>query len=68
MPLQFLLTAEAVARIHRHAEKTGNDDLLTSPIGQIVGRMNRVRPAREVVAEIKAELLEAQRKLAALSF
>ena len=68
MPLQFLLTAEAVARIHRHAENTGRDDLLTSPIGQIVGRMNSVRPAREVVAEIKAQLLETQQKLAALSF
>ena len=68
MPLQYLLTAEAVARIHRHAEQTGNDELLTSPIGQIVGRMNRVRPAREVVAEIKAQLLEAQRLIAGLSF
>jgi NAD(P)H-dependent flavin oxidoreductase YrpB (nitropropane dioxygenase family) len=68
MPLQFLLTAEAVARVHRHAEETGSDELLTSPIGQIVGRMNRVRPAREVVEEIKTELVATQKRLAALTF
>ena len=31
MPLQFLLTAEAVARVHRHARETGHDELVTSP-------------------------------------
>lgn len=52
MPLQFMLTAEAVARLHHHAEAGHDSPLLTSPVGQIVGRMNAVRPAREVIDEL----------------
>lgn len=55
MPLQFLLTAEAIARIHRHAAASGDGTLMPSAVGQIVGRMNSIRPVREVVAEMKAE-------------
>jgi NAD(P)H-dependent flavin oxidoreductase YrpB (nitropropane dioxygenase family) len=55
MPMQFLLTAEAVERIHRHAKETGNVDLVAAPIGQIVGRLNELRPAAEVIAEMKRE-------------
>ena len=66
MPLQFLLTAEAVARIHRFAKETGRDDLVTSPVGQIVGSMNALRPVAEVVAGIQRELDETRRYLAGL--
>jgi len=66
MPLQFLLTAEAVARIHRFARETGRDDLVTSPVGQIVGSMNALRPVGEVVAQIQRELDETRRYLAGL--
>jgi NAD(P)H-dependent flavin oxidoreductase YrpB (nitropropane dioxygenase family) len=55
MPMQFLLSAEAVERIHRHAKETGNVDLVAAPIGQIVGRLNELRPAAEVIAEMKRE-------------
>jgi NAD(P)H-dependent flavin oxidoreductase YrpB (nitropropane dioxygenase family) len=55
MPLQFLLTAEATARIHRHARATGHDELVTSPVGQIVGRMNQLRPVATVLDELRAE-------------
>ncbi len=66
MPLQFLLTAEAVARIHRFARETGRDDLVTSPVGQIVGSMNALRPVGDVVAQIQRELDETRRYLAGL--
>jgi NAD(P)H-dependent flavin oxidoreductase YrpB (nitropropane dioxygenase family) len=65
MPLQFLLTAEAVARIHRTARDGGGDDLVTSPVGQIVGAMNALRPVGEVLAEIQAELGATLRRMAA---
>src|SRR5439155_310455 len=41
MPLQFMLTVEAVSRIHRyaHVESSGAKELWGTPIGQIVGRM-----------------------------
>lgn len=48
MPLQFMLTAEAQTRIGR----SGNPALAGSPVGQIVGRMNTVRPVRDVVFEL----------------
>jgi NAD(P)H-dependent flavin oxidoreductase YrpB (nitropropane dioxygenase family) len=48
MPLQFMLTAEAQSRIGR----SGNPALAGSPVGQIVGRMNTVRPVRDVVFEL----------------
>jgi NAD(P)H-dependent flavin oxidoreductase YrpB (nitropropane dioxygenase family) len=66
MPLQFLLTAEAVARIHHTARGGGNTDLITSPVGQIVGAMNALRPVREVLDEIQAELVATQRAVASL--
>jgi NAD(P)H-dependent flavin oxidoreductase YrpB (nitropropane dioxygenase family) len=66
MPLQFLLTAEAVARVHRHAKETGKDDLVTSPVGQIVGSMNELKPVSRLLEEIQAELSATQRLLASL--
>ena len=51
MPLQGVLVAEAEARIRSHQVAP----LLGSPVGQIVGRMNAVRPVAEVMAEMEAE-------------
>jgi NAD(P)H-dependent flavin oxidoreductase YrpB (nitropropane dioxygenase family) len=66
MPLHFLLIAEAQARVHRYARETGKDDLITSPVGQIVGTMNAVRPAAEVVQQLSDELAQAHAALAGL--
>jgi NAD(P)H-dependent flavin oxidoreductase YrpB (nitropropane dioxygenase family) len=65
MPLQFLLTAEAVARIHRTAKETGKADLLTSPVGQIVGSMNELKPVKKLLDEIQAEYSATIRSLTA---
>lgn len=48
MPLQFMVTAEALQRIGR----SGNDELAGTPVGQIVGRMNSVRATRDVVFDL----------------
>ena len=48
MPLQFMVTGDAVARGHRYADKA--KAVMFNPVGQIVGRMNEVRPVREVDA------------------
>src|SRR5688572_16656527 len=58
LPLQFMATADAVTRIHRHAERgvPGAQALLGTPVGQIVGRMSSVRPVAEIIQEIGAEL------------
>jgi len=48
MPLQFMVTAEALQRIGR----SGNEALAGTPVGQIVGRMNSVRATRDVVFDL----------------
>jgi NAD(P)H-dependent flavin oxidoreductase YrpB (nitropropane dioxygenase family) len=48
MPLQFMLTAEAQTRIGL----SGNEALAGSPVGQIVSRMDRVRPVSDVVHDL----------------
>jgi NAD(P)H-dependent flavin oxidoreductase YrpB (nitropropane dioxygenase family) len=60
MPLQFMLTAEAMSRMNRfaHVEGSGARDLVGMPVGQIVGTMNAVRSARDVIYDIVSEYVE----------
>ncbi|MEU1117356.1 MULTISPECIES: nitronate monooxygenase family protein [unclassified Streptomyces] len=48
MPLQGLLVAEAVSRIQKHEVR----ELLGTPVGQIVGRMNSERSVQAVFDEL----------------
>jgi NAD(P)H-dependent flavin oxidoreductase YrpB (nitropropane dioxygenase family) len=51
MPLQNILVSEA----HQRLMRSGDPDLVPMPVGQIVGRMNEVRPVAEVMASLLAE-------------
>jgi hypothetical protein len=66
MPLQFMVTSDAVARGHRYADKAAKD-VGFNPVGQIVGRMNEVRPVREVIYQMVEEYLEAVERLQQLT-
>ncbi len=55
MPLQNLLVADA----HNRISASGDPDVISMPIGQIVGRMNDVRPVADVVADLVSEFEEA---------
>jgi NAD(P)H-dependent flavin oxidoreductase YrpB (nitropropane dioxygenase family) len=59
MPLQNLLVAEA----HNRIVAANDPDVISMPIGQIVGRMNEVRPVAEVIASLVAEFEEAVARL-----
>ena len=59
MPLQNILTAEANARIAR----SGRKELAFAPVGQIVGRMNQVRPVRDVIYQLVEEYIETVERL-----
>jgi NAD(P)H-dependent flavin oxidoreductase YrpB (nitropropane dioxygenase family) len=48
MPLQNLLVADA----HQRLMQSGRPDVIPMPVGQIVGRMNEVRPVADVMAEL----------------
>ncbi len=65
MPLQFMVTADAVQRGHRYADKA--KDVNFNPVGQIVGRMNEVRPARDVIYSLVEEYLDAVERLQRLT-
>ena len=69
LPLQWMSTAEATSRIHRHAadHPEGDHPLMMSPVGQIVGRMNAVRPVAEVMDSLERECKEALARLNASS-
>ena len=59
MPLQNLLVADA----HQRLMRSGNPDVVPMPVGQIVGRMNEVRPVADVIAALVAELDETMARL-----
>lgn len=59
MPLQNILVGEA----HQRMMHGGNPDVVAMPVGQIVGRMNEIRPVAEVMASLLAEIEEARAKL-----
>jgi len=65
MPLQTILTADARARIQRSANKpdSGAGALITYFVGQVVGSLRTVRPARQVVLNMVEEYLEAVERL-----
>ena len=60
MPLQFMLTADAQSRMGRYADDpaTGARELVGMPVGQIVGTMSSVRPARQVIYSMVEEYIE----------
>jgi len=66
MPLQSALVAEAQSRIARAAtrEGSGAQQLANYFVGQVVGRMNRVTPARQVVLDMVTEYADVVQRFA----
>ena len=64
MPLQFMVTADAVSRVHRYADKA--QSVAFNPVGQIVGAMNEVRPTRRVIEQMVNEYIDAYERLQSL--
>jgi hypothetical protein len=62
MPLQNLLVGAAHERISR----SGDPDVVAMPVGQIVGRMNVVRPVADVMADLLRELDDTLDRLGGL--
>ncbi|TAM80772.1 MAG: nitronate monooxygenase [Jatrophihabitans sp.] len=62
MPLQNLLVSEA----HERIMAAGDPTVVSMPVGQIVGRMNSVRPVAELMAELVAECDETIVRLGTL--
>jgi NAD(P)H-dependent flavin oxidoreductase YrpB (nitropropane dioxygenase family) len=65
MPLQYMVSGDAVSRAHRYPEKAG--DVMFNPVGQVVGQMTSVHKARDVVQRLVEEYIEAVERLTALN-
>jgi NAD(P)H-dependent flavin oxidoreductase YrpB (nitropropane dioxygenase family) len=66
MPLQGALIADAQRRIARSAASTpGAGQLASYFVGQVVGRLDRVRPARQVVFDMVTEYADVVQRFAA---
>ncbi|MFV2038752.1 MAG: NAD(P)H-dependent flavin oxidoreductase, partial [Acidimicrobiales bacterium] len=64
MPLHGMLVAEAQQRINRAAAgNEGAAKLANYFVGQVVGRMNTVRPARQVLMGIVEEYVDTVEKM-----
>jgi NAD(P)H-dependent flavin oxidoreductase YrpB (nitropropane dioxygenase family) len=59
MPLQNLLVADAHSRMSAH----GDPDVISMPVGQIVGSMNEVRPVADVMADLVTGFEQATARL-----
>jgi NAD(P)H-dependent flavin oxidoreductase YrpB (nitropropane dioxygenase family) len=62
MPLQGILFGEMARRVSR----AHNKELAGFPVGQIVGRMDRIRPTQEVVLELVEECIATVERLCGL--
>jgi len=69
MPLQSALVAEAQVRIARAANRpgSGGEQLANYFVGQVVGRMDRVRPARHVLLDMVTEYADVVARFAAVA-
>jgi NAD(P)H-dependent flavin oxidoreductase YrpB (nitropropane dioxygenase family) len=65
MPLQGMVTADAVVRGRQYPEKA--KDVMCNPVGQIVGQIKMVRPVKEVILGLVEEYLEATERLQRLT-
>jgi NAD(P)H-dependent flavin oxidoreductase YrpB (nitropropane dioxygenase family) len=65
MPLQGMVTAEAMSRVHRYPKAAKK--VLFNPVGQIVGRMKEKRPVREVIFDLVSEYFDAVERLEKLT-
>jgi len=63
MPLQFMVTGEAVARGHKYAEQA--KEIGFNPVGQIVGSMTKVRKTRDVVLGMVEEYIDTVERMSA---
>ncbi len=61
MPLQGLITMDMVMRTSRYADKS--QDVNFNPVGQVVGRMNQILPAKMVVDNLIDEYVEAVERM-----
>jgi NAD(P)H-dependent flavin oxidoreductase YrpB (nitropropane dioxygenase family) len=59
MPLQNILVSEA----HQRMSESSDPTTVAMPVGQIVGRMNEIRPVADIIAELVSGFTDATTRL-----
>jgi NAD(P)H-dependent flavin oxidoreductase YrpB (nitropropane dioxygenase family) len=67
MPLQGMVTMEAIARTSRYADKGNAQAVAFNPVGQVVGQMNEIKSCREVIYDLVEGYVEATERLNAIA-
>ena len=67
MPMQGMVTADMMVRTHMYADKAETQDVAFNPVGQIVGRMSQILPARQVISDMIDEYYDAADRLQSLT-
>jgi NAD(P)H-dependent flavin oxidoreductase YrpB (nitropropane dioxygenase family) len=63
MPLQNILVSAA----HQRMNEATDPGAVAMPVGQIVGRMNEIRPVTEIIAELVSGFEDATRRLGGIA-
>ncbi len=63
MPLQGLVTADAIRRTHRYAAVGEAQKVAFNAVGQVVGQMNKVEKTRDVIARLVSEYAETVERM-----
>ncbi|NRA01016.1 MAG: nitronate monooxygenase [Myxococcales bacterium] len=63
MPLQNMVTMDAIVRTSRYASSPQAQAVAFNPVGQVVGMMNEVRSSREVIMELVEGYLDTLERL-----
>ena len=63
MPLQGMVTFDAVRRTHSYAGVARTQDIAFNPVGQTVGMIDGVQSSRDVVVGMLTELVDAAERL-----
>ncbi|MFN8624427.1 MAG: nitronate monooxygenase family protein [Candidatus Binatia bacterium] len=65
MPLQGMVSADAMARCYRYGDRA--KDVMWNPVGQIVGQLRELLPAKEVIRRLVDQYFEAADRLQQLN-
>ncbi len=67
MPLQNMVTMNAITRTSRYASSPAAQQVAFNPVGQTVGMMNEIKSCRELIYDMVEGYVEAVDRLGALS-
>lgn len=66
MPLQGMVTFDAIRRTHNYAGVGETQKVAFSPVGQVVGMINRVQRSRDVIRDLMTEYVDSVDRLNSL--